>query len=112
MRRFGSVARVKPDKVDEYVRLHAAVWPGVLEQIKSSHIESYSIFLKKLPDGEHYLFSYFEYTGEDFEEDLRRMAADPETQRWWDVCKPCLEPVDELPPGEVWSPMEQVFFQE
>ncbi|GAG27149.1 unnamed protein product, partial [marine sediment metagenome] len=57
-------------------------------------------------------FSYFEYTGEDFEADMATMAADEETQRWWDECKPCLEPVEDLPPGEVWAPMESVFFQE
>ena len=43
---------------------------------------------------------------------LYRLADDPEVQRWWDVCKPCFEDVEELPPGEVWVPMEQVFFQE
>jgi len=41
---------------------------------------------------------------------MQKMAADEETQRWWAVCKPCLEPVEELPPGEVWSAMDQVFF--
>jgi L-rhamnose mutarotase len=66
---------------------------------------------KQLPDGYHYLFSYFEYTGDDYEQDMRRMAADQETQRWWDLCKPCLEPTEDLPPGEVWAPMDQVFYQ-
>ncbi|MDD4175314.1 MAG: L-rhamnose mutarotase, partial [Kiritimatiellae bacterium] len=41
---------------------------------------NYSIFLRKLPDGEYYLFSYFEYTGTDFAADCDRMAADPVTQ--------------------------------
>lgn len=110
MKRIGSVTRVRTEKVDEYVLLHANVWPGVLRTIQECNIRNYSIFLKKLPDGHHYLFSYFEYVGNDFDADMKKMAANPETQKWWAICKPCLEPVEELPPGEVWAPMNQVFF--
>ncbi len=112
MKRFGCVAKVRPDKLDEYVKLHAEVWPRVLEMIGECNIRNYSIYLTKLPDGSHYLFSYFEYTGEDFEADMKRMAADEETQRWWAVCKPCLQPTEDVPPGEVWAPMQEVFHQE
>jgi L-rhamnose mutarotase len=52
-----------------------------------------------------------EYTGDDFQADMQRMAADPEVQRWWDECKPCFESIDGLASGEVWLPMEQVFYQ-
>ena len=37
------------------------------------------------------------------------MAADPETQRWWDVCKPCQQPLASRREGEWWSEMEEVF---
>ncbi|TGV95420.1 L-rhamnose mutarotase, partial [Mesorhizobium sp. M2E.F.Ca.ET.154.01.1.1] len=30
MQRMGMVLGLKPEKVEEYVRLHAAVWPDVL----------------------------------------------------------------------------------
>ena len=112
MKRLGFIAKVKPDKADQYVRLHADVWPGVLDRIKECSIQNYSIFLKAMPNGERWLFSYLEYTGDDFQADMAKMAAHEETQRWWAVCHPCLEAVDDLPPGEVWSPMEQVFFLE
>ena len=59
MKRYGSVLIVRPDKVEEYKRLHAAVWPGVLKMIKECNIRNYSIYLRRLPDGRHYLFSYF-----------------------------------------------------
>ena len=85
MQRYGSVIRVKPEKLGEYVRLHAAVWPGVLKTIHECNICNYSIYLRRLPDGVHYLFSYFEYLGDDFQADMARMAADPLTQQWWDV---------------------------
>lgn len=111
MRRFGWMARVKPEKVETYVRLHADPWPAVIERNTDCHLQNYSIWLKRLPDGELVLFSYVEYTGDDFAADMRRMAEDPEIQRWWDECKPCLEAVEDLPPGEVWADMEQVFYQ-
>ena len=112
MKRMGMVTRIKPEKLDKYVRLHADPWPRVLQMIKECHIRNYSIYRSKLPDGHDYLFSYFEYTGENFEGDMAKIAAHEETQRWWEECKPCLEPVEDLPPGEVWSPMESIFFQD
>jgi len=112
MQRFGMVGRLKPDCVQTYVDLHAAVWPAVAARITACHIHNYSIFLRELPGGAHCLFSYFEYMGDDFQADMQRMAADPEVQRWWGECKPCFDDVAELPPGEVWAPMQQIFFQE
>jgi L-rhamnose mutarotase len=66
MKRYGSVVMVRPEKLAEYKQLHAAVWPDVLKQIQQCHIRNYSIFLRRLEDGRHYLFSYFEYTGNEF----------------------------------------------
>ena len=112
MERIGWVTRAKPDKVDEYIRLHADPWPGVVEMLQECHFTNFSVFHRQLPDGEHYLFAYFEYTGDDFYVDMQKLAADEQTQRWWAACKPCMEPVDDLPPGEVWAPMDQIFFFE
>lgn len=109
MKRFGSVIEVRKDKLDEYVKLHADVWPGVLDRIKKCHIQNYSIYLRKLPDGKLYLFSYFEYVGGDFDADMAKMAADPTTQKWWDVCKPCHLPLPDRKEGEWWASMEEVF---
>ena len=105
MKRYGSVIKVVPEKLEEYKRLHAAVWPGVLEMIQKCNIHNYSIYYK---DG--YLFSYYEYTGDDYEADMAMMAADPETQRWWSVCKPCQQPLETRAPGEWWATMEEVFY--
>ncbi len=33
VKRFGTVVGLRPEKIDEYKRLHAAVWPGVLAMI-------------------------------------------------------------------------------
>ena len=112
MERYGSVIKIKPEHLEEYKELHANAWPEVLEQIRDSNIRNYSIFHRQLDDGEHYLFSYFEYVGDDFEADMAAMAEDPTTQRWWDVCKPMQIPLDTRKEGEWWSDMESVFYFE
>ncbi len=86
IRRFGQVATLKPSMIEEYDRLHAAVWPQVLETIHSCNLRNYSIFRRG-----RVLFAYFEYVGEDYEADMARMAASPETQRWWQHTHPCFE---------------------
>jgi L-rhamnose mutarotase len=109
MKRYGMVIGLRADKLDEYKQLHAAVWPDVLRMIQRCHIRNYSIYLRQLDDGQHYLFSYFEYVGTDFSADMARMAADPTTQRWWAVCMPCQKPLGSRTDGEWWAGMEEVF---
>lgn len=104
MKRYGSIIRLRPEKLEEYKELHAEVWPGVLKMITNCNIRNYSIYYK-----EGFLFSYFEYVGEDYEKDMAFMAADSETQRWWDVCKPCQQPLENIKEGEWWSDMEEFF---
>jgi L-rhamnose mutarotase len=109
MKRYGMVIGVQADKIAEYKELHAAVWPDVLAKITECHLHNYSIYLRQLDDGRHYLFSYFEYTGDNFAGDMAMMAADPTTQRWWSVCIPCQQPLDNRGPDEWWASMEEVF---
>ncbi len=107
MKRIGQVVRVRPDGFDAYVKYHQDVWPGVAKMIHECNIQNYSIY--------HYnglLFAYFEYVGDDFDGDMTKMAADPETQRWWDTVKPLQDPVDDRREGEWWHDLEEVFHQE
>ncbi len=106
MRRMGMVIGVAPDKIDEYRRLHAAVWPQVLARIAQSNIRNYTIFLR---EPENLLFGCWEYHGEDFEADMAAIAADPETQRWWSFCSPCQVPLPSRASGEHWAMMDEVF---
>lgn len=104
MRRFGQVIKLKPDAIEEYERLHVAVWPGVLQTIYACHIRNYSIFRH----GEM-LFAYFEYIGDDFAGDMAKMAADPTTREWWKLTEPLQVPLEERVPGEWWSTIKEVF---
>ena len=109
MKRYGMVVKLREEKIDEYKTLHAAVWPDVLKMIAACNIRNYSIYLRKLGDGDHYLFSYFEYAGDDFAADMATMAADATTQEWWSHCMPCQEPLPGLAEGQWWADMEEVF---
>lgn len=102
--RYGQIIQVKPEHEAKYKELHANPWPEVLDMIKACNIENYTIFLR---DG--YLFSYYEYTGDDYQADMDKMAADPTTQKWWDECMPCQQPIDTATKDEWWVDMEEVF---
>ena len=43
MKRYGSVIGVKPEKLEEYKKLHADVWPAVLAMISECNIGNSSI---------------------------------------------------------------------
>ncbi len=109
MKRYGRIIGLRSEKIEEYMRLHAAVWPEVLATIADCNIRNYSIFLRKLPDGKHYLFSYFEYLGTDYQADMAKMAADPKTQQWWELCVPCQQPLEDRAAGDWWAEMEEAF---
>jgi L-rhamnose mutarotase len=104
MKRHGSVILLRPGALEEYKRYHTNAWPEILDMIRQCKIRNYSIYFK---DG--FLFSYFEYTGTDFDADMAKMAADPKTQEWWAIMKPMQEPLDTRAQGEWWAQMEEVF---
>lgn len=110
--RFGSVIGLRPEKIEEYKRLHAAIFPEVAKALRAANIRNYSIYLRKLPDGNHYLFSYFEYVGNDFQADMAPMGSNPEVKRWLALTDPCQKPLADRREGEWWASMEEVFHQE
>ena len=102
--RHGSVLRLQPDRLAEYKAYHATVWPEVLAAISRAHLQNFSIYHK---DG--YLFSYYEYTGRDYAADMKLLAADPSTQRWWALMEPMQAPLPTRQAHEWWAGMEEVF---
>ncbi len=104
MQRYGQVIGVRPEHIEAYERVHRDVWPEVLATIHACNMRNYSIFRYG-----NLLFAYFEYVGDDFDADMRRMAADPKTQEWWAVCEPMQDPVPEAREGEWWHAIPEVF---
>ena len=102
--RLASVIGIPAENVEEYERLHAAVWPAVLERLRESHMTNYSIYRHG-----DLLFSYLEYTGDDLDADNAAIAANEATREWWAVCEPLQRPLADRAPGEWWKTLPEVF---
>ena len=106
MKRFGQLIGLRPEKLEEYKRYHAAVWPEILAALRKAEIRNYSIFHF---DGK--LFAYFEYHGPpgEFDERMRQIARSPRMREWWDVMDPMQLPPEGRAAGSWWANMEEVF---
>ncbi len=108
MKRVGMVIRLKPECVAEYRRLHADSNPGVRDLLAKYHMRNFSIFLHQIGE-EWYEFGYYEYTGSDFEADMKALAAEPRNQAWLEMCDPMQLP---LAGACGWTEMERVYFNQ
>ncbi len=75
MARVAWTARLRPERVDDYVREHANVWPEALAAITAAGIRNYSIYLF-----ENRVFACYEC--DDPDDSAMREAAAEATQRW------------------------------
>jgi L-rhamnose mutarotase len=109
VKRYAWVTGLKPEKAEHYRRLHASPWPSVNAKIKECNIRNFSIYERDI-EGKSYLFAYLEYTGNDFDADMKKMAADPETRRWWQETDPCQSPLpDAKRAGRIWADAKEVY---
>ena len=107
---YAWVTGLKTDQAARYEDLHAHPWPGVNQMIKQCHFQNFSIHECDI-HGRLYLFAYLEYAGTNFDADMKRMADDPETQRWWKQTDPCQLPLpDAAAKGKIWSDTKEVYF--
>ena len=102
MFRRACVARLRPEKKEQYISLHENAWPEVLAELAKHHHHHHSVFI--IGD---MLFQYFEYTGDDFEEDMRLMRQNPVMQEWWHICAECVWPNSEG--RESWEIINEIF---
>jgi L-rhamnose mutarotase len=78
--------------------------------IKDCNIRNYSIHELEI-NGELYLFGYYEYCGTDYDADMKKMASDPSTRKWWVETDPCQSPLPEAAAmGKIWTDAKEVFF--
>ena len=109
-KRYAWITGLKPEAAAKYEDLHAHTWPGVTRMNKECHIQNFSINKIEI-DGKLYLFAHLEYTGDDFDADMKKMAADPEVQRWWKETDPCQLPLPAAAAkGKIWTDMTEVYF--
>ncbi|KAI1101663.1 rhamnose mutarotase [Jackrogersella minutella] len=112
-RRVAQVVKLKPEFVDRYKEVHAAVWPEVLQQIKVCNIQDYSIYHDP---GTGILFATFKYVGYDYAGDMERMRENPKVREWWAMTDGFQE---SMVPGATssesgnpgwWKELEEVFY--
>ena len=76
MERVCFLARVRPERLDEYRARHNEVWPEMLAALRAAGWGNYSIFLA----GDGLLVGYLET--DDYEAALAAMAATDVNRRW------------------------------
>lgn len=107
--RYAWITGLKPQKAEYYRKLHANPWPSVNAKIKECNIRNFSIYEREI-EGKTYLFAYLEYTGNNFDADMKKMAADPETRRWWKETDPCQSPLpDAKAAGKTWADTKEIY---
>ena len=84
MKRFILHSYLKPEKVEEYVKLHAEPWPELVQLMTECNLHNYSISIRGTE-----LYTYYEYTGEDYDADMRKMGETAVQQRWWQYSRLC-----------------------
>ncbi|MDD9348447.1 MULTISPECIES: L-rhamnose mutarotase [unclassified Mumia] len=97
--------QVRQDRIDEYRRRHAAVWPEMLEALDAAGWHNYSLFLR--PDG--LLIGYLET--ESLERARAQMAATDVNRRWQAEMAELFEDLDGAP-DEGFLELEEIFHLE
>src|SRR5690554_2953885 len=103
MQRVCFTLQVVPDRLEEYVHAHQAVWPQMLAAIRDSGRRNYSLFLR--PDG--LLVGYYE-TDDDVSS-AAALAADPRTAKWEATMAPFFVALDGARPDQDAPHLTEVF---
>ncbi|TDE12978.1 L-rhamnose mutarotase [Jiangella asiatica] len=101
MPRYCFVAHVRTDRLDEYRRRHATVWPDMLRALRDTEWRNYSIFLGD--DG--LLVGYVE--ADDLDRAQAAMAATEVNDRWQREMAELF--ADGGRPDETWRLLDEVF---
>ena len=110
VRRVGQIARVRPEQIRRYKKLHETMSPQVFQELHRYHVGNCSVYLKEFEEGEHFLFRYFEYRGADFENDMAKMRENPTIRQWWETIGGECPRKSSSETADLWSDMEEVFF--
>jgi L-rhamnose mutarotase len=103
MQRLAFLLKVKRDRIEEYKRRHAQVWPEMLAALHDTGWHNYSIFLRE--DG--LLVGYLETP--DFQAALDGMAARQVNAKWQQEMAPFFEELSGKHADESMRPLEEVF---
>ncbi|KAK9378062.1 rhamnose mutarotase [Kockiozyma suomiensis] len=110
-KRICQIVKVRPEHLAEYKRVHEAVWPEVLQEIRESNIVDYSIHYEPRSQ---LLIASFKYIGDDWERDSQRSSNHEPTKKWWQLTDGMQQSLVEGSTGSTdprgwWTPLEEVF---
>lgn len=108
VKRVGMVVKVKKDKLEEYKKLHADSNPGVRDLLSQYGMRNFSIFLVQMADSAWYEFGYYEYWGNNLEDDMAKLAEEPRNKQWLELCDPLQEGI--LPDQQGWKQMDRLYY--
>ena len=103
MQRICFVLHIRQEKIDEYRKCHAAIWPTMVEALRDAGWKNYSLFLRS--DG--LLIGYFET--EDLASSQQKMLATPVNAQWQREMAHCFENLGETMPDQNIIPLSEVF---
>jgi len=101
-RRVCFLLKVRSDRIDEYARRHARVWPEMLAALRETGWHNYSLFLR----GDGLLVGYLET--DDLDAALAGMAASEVNAKWQADMAPFFEGIDGKPDEGI-VPLTEVF---
>ena len=104
MERICFTLQISPQRVEEYKRAHANVWPEMREALNRNGWHNYSLFIRE--DG--LLVGYLETP--DFERAVANMQNEPINAKWQAAMKPLFEGLESGAADTSIRPLQSVFF--
>jgi L-rhamnose mutarotase len=106
VRRVCFQLQVRPDRIEEYKRRHAAVWPEMLRALADHGWHNYSLFLR----GDGLLVGYFETPS--LEAALTGMESTEVNDRWQRQMAGFFEDLGEAMPDQGFLQLDEIFHLE
>lgn len=101
MKRIATITKLKPGMKEAYTKLHDEIWDDMVAAGHEANMRNFTIFFH-----EDYLFSYFEYIGDNYEEDMAKKNSMDVTIRWRTATGEMTDPVfgdtKVIPLEEIW----------
>lgn len=103
LRRYAFILRLREGAAEAYEEAHRAVWPEMLELLKSAGVNEYSIFRRDE-------LLILTLRAVDFEATWRQIENHPVNLRWQRAMAPLFAQPGDLRPGERFPMMKEVFY--
>jgi L-rhamnose mutarotase len=103
LKRYAFMLRLRPGAEEAYEQAHRAVWPEMLELLKSAGIHEYSIYRRDD-------LLILSLRAVDFEAAWSQIDNHPVNLRWQEAMAPLFAPQEGLRPGERFPMLDEVFY--